>query len=231
MARIARIVVPNIPHHIIQRGNRSQKVFFSDNDKTAYLNLLHKHTREAGISLWAYCLMDNHVHLIAVPEREDSLAKGIGDTHKYYTRMINFRENWRGYLWQGRFSSFPLDEKYLYAAVRYVERNPVRAGIVKNAQDYEFSSARAHINKTNDPLLSNNFLTEEIKDWKAFLLGEDKEQDTRLFKKHARVGRPLGEAGFIRKIENMTGRVLRLKRPGRKGRNSNQLNKPDGKKS
>ena len=92
MARMARIVIPNIPHHITQRGNRSQKVFFSDNDKVTYLELLRKHTQESGLKFWAYCLMDNHIHLIAVPEKEDSLAKGIGDTHKYYTRMVNFRE-------------------------------------------------------------------------------------------------------------------------------------------
>ena len=216
MARMARIVIPNIPHHITQRGNRSQKVFFSKNDKLSYLSLLHKHAQETGLIFWAYCLMDNHIHLIAVPEREDSLAKGIGDTHKYYTRMINFRENWRGYLWQGRFSSFPLDEKYLYAAVRYVERNPVRAGIVKRAEDYEFSSARAHVYKTEDLLLSGNFVTEEIKDWKKFLEGDDKEQDIRLFKKHARIGRPLGHEGFIEKLEKITGRILKPRKPGRK---------------
>jgi len=216
MARMARIVIPNIPHHITQRGNRSQKVFFSDKDKTAYLNLLYKHAQEAGLTFWAYCLMDNHVHLIAVPEKEDSLAKGIGDTHKYYTRMVNFRENWRGYLWQGRFSSFPLDEKYLYAAIRYVERNPVRAGIVKRAQDYEFSSAKAHVYKTKDLLLSDNFVIKEIEDWKAFLAGEDKEQDTKLFKKHARVGRPLGQEGFIESMEKATGRILMPQKPGRK---------------
>ncbi|MDD5669941.1 MAG: transposase [Candidatus Omnitrophica bacterium] len=101
MVRIARIVIPNIPHHITQRGNRSQKVFFSDQDKKSYLRLLQKHCRESGLKIWAYCLMDNHVHFIAVPERKDSLAKGIGDTHKYYTRMINFRQHWRGYLCKG----------------------------------------------------------------------------------------------------------------------------------
>jgi len=216
MARMARIVIPNIPHHITQRGNRSQKVFFSDKDKVSYLNLLHKHAQDAGLSLWAYCLMDNHVHLIAVPEKEDSLAKGIGGTHKYYTRMINFRENWRGYLWQGRFSSFPLDERYLYAAIRYIERNPVRAGIVKRAQDYEFSSAKAHVYKTKDSLLSGNFIIEEIKDWKAFLAGQDQDQDIKLLKKHARVGRPLGKEGFIEKLEKITGRILRPRKPGRK---------------
>lgn len=216
MARMARIVIPNIPHHITQRGNRSQRVFFSDKDKTAYLNLLHKHAQNAGLTFWAYCLMDNHIHLIAVPKKEDSLAKGIGDTHKYYTRMVNFRENWRGYLWQGRFSSFPLDEKYLYAAIRYVERNPVRAGMVKRAQDYEFSSAKAHVYKTKDFLLSDNFLIGEIKDWKAFLAGEDKQQDMKLFKKHARVGRPLGQEGFIENLEKTTGRILKPRKPGRK---------------
>lgn len=216
MARMARIVIPNIPHHITQRGNRSQKVFFSDKDKTAYLNLLYKYAQDARLTFWAYCLMDNHVHLIAVPEKEDSLAKGIGDTHKYYTRMVNFRENWRGYLWQGRFSSFPLDEKYLYAAIRYVERNPVRAGIVKRAEDYEFSSAKAHVYKTNDLLLSDNFVIEEIKDWKEFLAEDDKDQDVKLFKKHTRVGRPLGQEGFIEKLEKMTGRILRPQKAGRK---------------
>src|SRR3989338_8101837 len=197
MARMARVVIPNIPHHITQRGNRSQKVFFSDKDKAYYLDLLYKHAQEAGLTFWAYCLMDNHVHLIAVPEKEDSLAKGIGDTHKYYTRMVNFRENWRGYLWQGRFSSFALDEKYLYAAIRYIERNPVRAGIVKKAEEYEFSSAKAHVYKEKDSLLSDNFVIKEIKNWKAFLTESDEEQDKKLFRKHARVGRPLGEEGFI----------------------------------
>ena len=216
MARMARVVIPNIPHHITQRGNRSQKVFFSDKDKTAYLNLLHKYAQDAGLSFWAYCLMDNHVHLIAVPEGEDSLAKGMGDTHKFYTRMINFRESWRGYLWQGRFSSFPLDEKYLYAAIRYVERNPVRAGMVKRAEDYEFSSAKAHVHKTKDILLSDNFVIKEIEDWKAFLADQDNEQDRKLFKKHARVGRPLGQEGFIESLEKATGRVLRPRKPGRK---------------
>lgn len=213
---MARIVIPNIPHHITQRGNRSQKVFFSDKDKSFYLDLLHKHAQEAGLSFWAYCLMDNHVHLIAVPEKESSLAKGIGDTHKYYTRMINFRENWRGYLWQGRFSSFPLDEKYLYAAIRYVERNPVRAGLVKRAEDYEFSSAKAHVYKKRDPLLSGSFLIEEIKDWRSFLADDDSEQDKKRFRKHGRTGRPLGQEGFIKELERITGRILKPKKPGRK---------------
>jgi len=128
MPRIARVVAVGEPHHVIQRGNRRQIVFFHDGDKQAYLKILKLHSRLFEFQVWAYCLMDNHVHLIIVPEKEDSLVKGIGEIHKLYTRMVNFREGWRGYLWQGRFKSVPLGEHYLYAAVRYVERNPVRAG-------------------------------------------------------------------------------------------------------
>src|SRR3990172_7668648 len=133
MVRIARIVIPGLPHHVIQRGNRRQPVFFRTSDFEAYLRILKEQSAKFGISFWAYCLMANHVHLIAIPDSEESFAHGIAETHRRYTRMVNFRENWRGYLWQGRFSSYPLDETYLYAAVRYVERNPVRAGIVTKA--------------------------------------------------------------------------------------------------
>jgi len=130
MPRIARVVIPDIPHHIIQRGNRRQPVFFSDDDRSAYLDYLCLHAKPAGISIWAYCLMDNHVHLIAVPKHKASFADGFSESQKRYSRRINFRENWRGHLWEGRFKSYPLDEFHLYAAMRYVERNPVRAKIV-----------------------------------------------------------------------------------------------------
>jgi len=214
MARIARIVILNYPHHIIQRGNRSQNVFFSDQDKKSYINLLYKHAIEAGVIFWAYCLMDNHVHLIAVPKNEDSLARGIGQVHRYYTRMINFREGWRGYLWQGRFISYPLDEQYLYAAVRYVERNPVRAGLVKRAEDYPWSSAKAHVLKEKDILLSDNFMLSEIEDWSSYLAEDDRDIDRNLFREHARTGRPLGDDKFITKLEEITGKVLKKKKPG-----------------
>lgn len=219
MARTARVVIPDYPHHIIQRGNRRQKVFFSDEDKKAYIDLLRKCATKAGISFWAYCIMDNHVHLIAVPENEDSLAEGMGETHKNYTRMINFRQGWRGYLWQGRFISYPLDEQYLYAAVRYVERNPVRAGLVKKAEDYPFSSAKAHALKQEDILLSDNFMLSEIEDWSLYLAQEDESSHVNLFKQCAHTGRPLGDEKFIIKLEELTGKTLRRKKPGPKKRN------------
>lgn len=139
MARLARIAAPGIPYHVTQRGNRRQPVFFQEDDYRAYLQELWRQSERFGLRIWAYCLMTNHVHLIAVPDHEQSLARGLGETHRRYTRRVNFREGWRGYLWQGRFGSVPLDELHLIAAMRYVERNPVTAGLVSRAEDYPWS--------------------------------------------------------------------------------------------
>jgi putative transposase len=219
MARIARVVVAGLPHHITQRGNRRQQVFFSDDDKRSYLDYLLVYAKTIGIHFWAYCLMDNHVHLVAVPDAEDSFASGFSEAHRRYTRMINFREGWRGYLWEGRFKSCPLSESHLYAAIRYVERNPVRAGIVKNAWDYPWSSARAHVFKHKDPLLDDNFVISEIKDWKAFLSQNDSQDDVCSFKAHINNGRPLGDDSFVAELEITTGRSLHKQKPGPKDNN------------
>ncbi|MBE3110590.1 MAG: transposase [Acidobacteria bacterium] len=156
MPRSARIVVPMVPHHLIQRGNRRQNVFFSDEDKAYYVRLLRQWCSVRGVSIWAYCLMDNYVHFVAVPSTLASLAEAFGAVHQKYTKAINGRYGWHGFLWQGRFLSFPLDARYLYRAIRYVELNPVRAKIVEDASDYPWSSAPAHVLGKGDPLLSRN---------------------------------------------------------------------------
>ena len=132
MARISRIVAAGYPHHVTQRGNRRQQTFFCEGDYLAYIELMSEWSSRCDNAIWAYCLMPNHVHLIVVPEDIKGFAVGIGEAHRRYTRRVNFRERWRGHLWQGRFSSCVLDEKHLYAAVRYVEMNLVRAGWLKN---------------------------------------------------------------------------------------------------
>ncbi len=117
MARLARVVLPGVPHHITQRGVRSINIFSSDEDRTYYLELLRSASEEFGMSVLSYCLMNNHVHLLVVPERETSLSNGIGMVHRHYSRMVNFRENTRGYLFQGRFFSCPLDDRHLSAVL------------------------------------------------------------------------------------------------------------------
>jgi len=214
MAKFARIVIPGCPHHVIKRGNRRQVVFFSDKDKKIYFDLLKRAAKKAGIAIWTYCLMDNHVHLIAVPEKENSLAKGIGRAARDYSLLINIRNDWKGHLWQKRFDSYPLGETHMYSAVRYIERNPVRAGIVERAEDYYWSSASSHVLKEKDELLSDFYLMSEISDWASYLREETDESDKKLFKSHSRTGRPLGDDEFIDRLEKLTGRSLKKEKPG-----------------
>jgi len=219
MARLARVVIPGIPHHITQRGNRRQQVFFQEDDYDAYLELMAEWCRKSGVEVWAYCLMPNHVHLITMPSSKKGLAQAIGETHRRYTRMINFREKWRGYLWQGRFASFPMDEQYLYVAARYIELNPVRAGLVDRPEEYEWSSARAHLKGKDDTLVTVKPLLEMIEDWSSFLSAGVNADDLELFRKHERTGRPLGSKSFINKIESLLGRILHRLKPGPKKEN------------
>lgn len=216
MPRVARVVAEGMPHHVIQRGNRRQQVFFGDDDREYYLKQLFDKCRRYEMDIWAYCLMDNHVHLIVVPKKEESLAKTVGETHKFYTRMINFKKGWRGYLWEGRFKSFVLDEAYLWACLRYVERNPVRAKMVRRAEDYRWSSAWAHVHRTPNELLSECFVLEEVDDWAAYLSEDEQEEDLKLFRRHGETGRPLGDANFLDRLKRKLGIEVGYKRPGPK---------------
>ncbi|MCE1227482.1 MAG: transposase [Geobacteraceae bacterium] len=215
MARIARVIAPGIPHHITQRGNRRQQTFFCDDDYQAYLDLMAEWCAKYHVEIWAWCLMPNHVHLIAVPESEEGLARAIGEAHRRYTRRINFREKWRGHLWQERFASFPMDESYLLAATRYVEMNPVTAGIVSLPQEYSWSSARAHLLAQDDTLVKVEPLLSLVSNWDNFLSLASEDEIT-AFHKHERSGRPLGNEIFVKQVEIQLGRTLRPQKPGPK---------------
>ena len=216
MARMARVVVPNIPHHITQRGNRRQEAFFCDEDYHKYLALMSASCERYGVDIWAYCLMPNHVHLIAVPQTEDGFKRAIGEAHRRYTRHINFRENWRGHLWQERFASYPMGENYLLAAARYIELNPVRARMVENPGNYRWSSAAAHMNGHDDIIVRVGPLLDLIEDWGNFLSGGVVQEDIEKLRLHERTGRPLGDEIFMERLEGMVGRILRRQKPGRK---------------
>lgn len=218
MARFARLVVPGYPHHIIQRGVRSMDVFADNHDRLTYLQIMAEESAATGVTFLAWCLMSNHVHLIAVPEKEESLARAIGEAHRRYTRMKNYREGVRGYLFQGRFGSCVLDQQHLLAAARYVERNPVAAGMSSSPVDYPWSSARYHCGISDqDPLIKAPVLPELVDNWSQFLQTTDEKQDRLIFQK-TKTGRPFGGAAFIEKLEQSTGRVLKMKTPGRPGR-------------
>lgn len=220
MGRQARVILPGWAHHITQRGNRRQQVFFCDTDRKMYLNLLRDHASRAGMQILAYCLTPNHVHVVAIPERVDSLAKGFGRTHNEYARWVHIREHQTGHLWQNRFFSCPLDERHLAEALRYVELNPVRAGWVADPCEWAWSSAPARINGTDPYELLNRsaFRDDHIgENWKRILeLGWTDDALQRRIRDATRTGRPLGNSEFLDAAERATGRSLRPAKRGPK---------------
>ncbi len=219
MARIARVIVPGEPHYIVQRGNRRQDIFLEKGDRQAYLSILKEQAAKYHLSIWAYCLMTNDmVHIIAVPETETSLTRAIAETHRRYTRMINIREKWRGYLWQGRFSSYPLDKPHLLIAARYIEQNPVRAAIVSRPEDWEWGSARHHLGLINNPLISSDDLLPKLVDnWATHLAIPATEVEQLQLRRHERTGRPLCDLNFLKQLEQRLNRTLTPQKRGPKG--------------
>ena len=223
MARLARIVVPDVAHHVTQRGNRRQPVFFEEADYAAYVDLVSTACRERGVQCLAWCLMPNHVHLILVPSDPDGLRGALGEAHRRYSRRINFAHGWSGYLWQGRFASYPMDDAHLFAAIRYVENNPVAAKIVDEADDWRWSSARAHLRGVKDGFTDTAALAGIRRNWRAMLRHGAEAGDANVVAVAAieaamRTGRPLGDEAFVEQLEAASGRALKRRRPGPKPR-------------
>jgi putative transposase len=220
MPRIARVVVPGIPHHVTQRGNRRGTVFFSDHDRHAYLSLLRDFATRQSVDVLAYCLMPNHVHLVVVPSTADGLHRTLKPLHMQHAQRINRLHEWNGHLWQGRYFSSPLDHDYLWAAIRYVERNPVRAAMIDRAEDYPWSSAPAHCRGTTDPVLTPRAQWaaqfSAIGNWSEWLKTRDDPQSVDLLRRRVDRGLPCGSPEFIARLEQSTGRDLQERPHGQK---------------
>lgn len=216
MARIARVVVPGYPHHVTQRGNRRQPTFFCAGDYASYIELIATAKEAAGVSILAYCLMPNHVHLVAVPDTCDSLADLFRDAHRRYTRRINIRKGWRGHLWQERFHSCVMDEAHLLAAVRYIELNPVRAGLCDLPDNWPWSSVHAHLAAQDDTLTTTLPMLQRVGNWQNYLDVSDHSDTLQKLRQHARTGRPLGDGAFVARLEQRVGRPLQPKKVGRR---------------
>jgi putative transposase len=215
MPRLARLVVPGVPHHVTQRGNRRQKVFFSLEDHRFYLGLLGRHCAEAGTAILAWCLMPNHVHLLLVPAHADGLRAAMAETHWRYTRAVNAREGWSGHLWQERFGSFAMDEAYLLACARYVELNPVRAGLAARPEQWMWSSARAHLGLGADGLTDTAPLLDRWPDWRAVLDDGLDPEALDAIRKRELNGHPLGGPEFLARLAALTSRPLAARARGR----------------
>lgn len=219
MPRQARVVFPNIPHHIIQRGNRREDVFFSDSDRKQYLEWLKEYCKEHKVEILAYCLMTNHIHLIAVPSTEDGLQKVLKPLHMRYAQKINRERGWKGHFWQGRYFSSPLDGEYLLFTTRYIERNPIRVKKVRKAENYKWSSARGHCGTAQDDILTKKMKWlnkyEGIDNWRQWLSIKEEKEKTDLIRRNTEKGIPTGSGRFIRRLEKLADRVLEYRPIGR----------------
>lgn len=191
MPRRARVVIPGCPHHVTQRGNRREPVFFEAGDQLRYLAFLKHGAETAGTAVWAYCLMPNHVHLVVVPSHGDGLRAMFADAHRRYTSFINFRHKWTGHLWQGRFGSVVMDEDHLVSAIRYVALNPVRAGLVRDAADWPFSSVRAHLSGKSDEFVDVAPVLSRFPDFAGLIAKPDQLGEFERLRRSETSGKPL----------------------------------------
>ena len=222
MARLARVVIPDLPYHVTQRGNGGQRVFFSDDDDAAYRDLLADATREARVGVWAWCLMPNHVHLILCPADEDGLRRALARAHRAYAGRIHARRRRTGHFWQGRFGAVAMDEPHVVAAWRYVALNPVRARLVERAQDWRWSSARALLGLEDDGLTDIAPARARLARFADLLDADEDVEATERLRKGESVGRPIGSEDFLAMLEARTGRRLRPRPRGPKPRGAGE---------
>jgi putative transposase len=224
MARRRRDSIPGFSYHLTQRGNQKMQIFFDDVDRRVYLKLLVQQCVGQGVRMWAYSLMDNHVHHVAVPDRERALSHAFKQVFAEYARYFNTRYTKTGHLFQGRFKAAVLDERHLWNAVAYVERNPVRAGIVRRAEDYKWSSAAAHCGLREDPVISLDLpLIPLVPDWSAWLAEEERTEDLEFIRRATHTGRPCASEEFAKMLEAKLGRPCVRRKPGPKKAESKDM--------
>ena len=217
MPRIARMIATEYPHHIVQRGNNREKVFFAKKDFKKYLSLLEKYSIEKEVIILAYCLMSNHVHLLLKPLGEESLFKMMQGVTLCYTQYFNRKNKRTGRLWECRYHSTVIDsERYLWEVSRYIEKNPVRAGIVKNVEDYLYSSGRSHVLGESNTLLREPLFDEdEVFDYKRFIVGEEDKLNLDDIRRQTRLGKPLGDSKFLKTLSKKLDCNLAFRPKGR----------------
>jgi putative transposase len=222
MPRLARTVAVGFAHHITQRGNNRQEVFFVDDDRRVYLELLQEQAGKYALELTGYCLMSNHIHLVAIPHAEEALANAIGRTHFRYTQYINRFHKRSGHLWQGRFYSCALDERHFWLAMKYVELNPVRARLCRKPWRYVWSSAAVHVDaraKSDIVNLSAWYDMISASQWRRELSAGLEESEVSRLRSRTYTGRPLGSDSFLSKLERLLGRRVRPLPVGRPSKN------------
>ncbi|MBI2236469.1 MAG: transposase [Magnetospirillum sp.] len=225
MSRLARLVVPGLPHHVTQRGNGRAQVFFGDDDYALYRTLLAESCRAAAVEVWAWVLMPNHVHLILVPSDPDGLRRACAPVHRRYAGHVHARMKRSGHFWQGRFGAVVMDEAHLAAALRYVAFNPVRAGLAERPQDWAWSSVHAHLAACDDGITATAPVLARFPDFAAVIDRPPEPAMLDALRRAETIGRPLGSPAFLTDLETLTHRSLKPAKRGPKPNLDIQTNK------
>jgi len=216
MARLARIVVPDLPHHVTARGNRREPIFFEDGDQEIYLDHLAEQMRKAKVEVWAYCMMPNHVHLILCPATADGMGKALGAAHRRWANFVNARGRWRGHLFDGRYASVAMDEAHLLTAIRYVALNPVRARLARRAEDWRWSSVHTHLSGRDDGLVTVRPVLDRVDRFADLIATDPDDPAFAALRSAETTGRALGSSDFVADLERRLGRPIARRAPGRK---------------
>lgn len=216
MARKARVILTGEAHHVTQRGNRRQNVFFCEEDYHVYLKFLQSTSGAFGFSILSYCLMPNHIHLLVVPTDPGAMREGISHLHQLYTRYINKPRGWGGHLWQGRFFSCPVESVGVPAVARYIELNPVRAKLCDVPANYRWSSAHVACEKSRNGRSGFSSIQSPATSWAEYLAMDETEEKIRGMRLAVSTGRPFGSEAFLRHVEAKAGISFALKKPGPK---------------
>jgi len=221
MSRLARFIIPGVPHHVTQRGNGRQRTFFGDADYALYRDLLKEQCAKAGVSVWSWVLMPNHAHLILSPSHTDGIRAALSRVHRIYAGHIHAREKRTGHFWQGRFGCVAMDEAHLMAAIPYVALNPVRARLVQHAEEWRWSSVHAHLDpRRGDGLTDTGPVRARIDDFAALLRAGEDEAASMALRRAETIGRPLGDGAFLDRVKAALGRNPE---PRKRGRQSGEL--------
>lgn len=209
-------MIPGYLYHVTQRGNYRQNVFSEDQDRVVYLKLINENAKKYGVKIYAFCLMDNHVHFLLKPEKRMSMAHLFRVGHMKYARYYNVKNKRKGHLWQARYYSSMVVGKHIKVIFRYIENNPVRARMVKYAWHYSWSSARAHLGKKYEIIeLADEKEYIDRKNWKSYLMKREDGSVLTLIRKRTKKGIMLATNEIIARMEEQLGVKILRKSPGR----------------
>lgn len=217
MARLARVAVPGYPYHVIQRGNNRQQIFTSDADRVFLRELLAENASRFDVAVHAYVLMDNHFHLLLTPNSEGGLPSMMQAVGRRYVRYFNDANHRTGTLWEGRYKSALVQtERYLMACMVYIDLNPVRAGMVRQAQDFVWSSHGHYAGVRNDPLITAHPLFWELGNtpferegrYRELVQAGVSEQQSGALRQAMTSGWVLGDDEFVQALQSRTTRRL-----------------------